>query len=114
QAKPGAASNPGKSGKAEKAPKGGRGKAGATGVGRGAVTMERPHGPSEKPRLAKHYQDAVLPELMKKFGYTTVMQAPRFVKIVLNMSVGDALQDSKLLDAAINELVQITGQRPAI
>jgi large subunit ribosomal protein L5 len=51
---------------------------------------------------------------MKKFGYKNVMQAPRFVKIVLNMGVGDAIQDAKLLDAAMNEMGQITGQRPSI
>ena len=51
---------------------------------------------------------------MEKFGYASIMQAPRFEKIVLNMGVGDATQDAKLLDAAANELGQITGQRPAI
>jgi large subunit ribosomal protein L5 len=51
---------------------------------------------------------------MEKFGYTSLMQAPRVEKIVLNMGVGDATQDAKLLDAAANELGQITGQRPTI
>jgi len=74
----------------------------------------RPHAPAQKPRLARHYLEKVRPALMEKFGYTTVMQAPRLEKIVLNMGVGDATQDAKLLDAAANELGQITGQRPAI
>jgi large subunit ribosomal protein L5 len=74
----------------------------------------RPHAPATKPRLATHYHEKVRPALMEKFGYTSVMQAPRIKKIVLNMGVGDATQDAKLLDAAANELGQITGQRPAI
>jgi len=80
----------------------------------GEAAAGRPHAPATKPRLAKHYQEKVRPALMEKFGYTSLMQAPRFEKIVLNMGVGDATQDSKLLDAAANELGQITGQRPAI
>src|SRR5262245_18505002 len=74
----------------------------------------RPHAPAKKPRLATMYQEKVRPALMEKFGYTSLMQAPRLEKIVLNMGVGDATQDAKLLDAAANELGQITGQRPAI
>jgi large subunit ribosomal protein L5 len=81
---------------------------------RGAVTEKRPTGPKEKPRLARHYEETVRPELMKKFDYKNVMQAPRVVKIVVNMGVGDALQDSKLLDAAMNELGQVTGQRASL
>ena len=74
----------------------------------------RPHAPAERPRLARLYLEKVRPALMAKFGYTSLMQAPRFQKIVLNMGVGDATQDAKLLDAAANELGQITGQKPAI
>ena len=51
---------------------------------------------------------------MEKFGYSSVMQAPRMVKMVINMGVGDALQDAKLLDAAANELTAIAGQRPTV
>jgi large subunit ribosomal protein L5 len=80
---------------------------------RGAVTKARPSGPQEKPRMARHYEGSVLPELMKKFEYKNVMQAPRVVKIVVNMGVGDALVDAKLLEAAMNELGLITGQRPS-
>ena len=79
-----------------------------------AKAAGRPHAPAKKPRLATAYLEKVRPALMEKFGYTSVMQAPRFEKIVLNMGVGDATQDGKLLDAAANELGQITGQRPAI
>ena len=76
--------------------------------------MGRPKGPAEKPRLAKFYEQTVRPALMEKFQYTSVMQAPRLVKIVLNMGVGDALVDAKLLDAAANELCAIAGQRPTV
>ncbi len=82
--------------------------------GPGAVTMERPHSAEVKPRLATFYQDKVRPALMDKFKYKSVMQAPRLEKIVLNMGVGDATQDQKLLEAAMNELGQITGQRPSL
>jgi large subunit ribosomal protein L5 len=94
------------------APKPAKVKAAAAPAGEGGA--ERPHAPTTKPRLATHYQDKVRPALMEKFGYTSVMQAPRVEKIVLNMGVGDATQDAKLLDAAANELGQITGQRPTI
>ncbi len=87
--------------------------AAASGAGEGGAAA-RPHAPTTKPRLATLYLEKVRPALMEKFGYSSVMQAPRFEKIVLNMGVGDATQDAKLLDAAANELGQITGQRPAI
>jgi len=74
----------------------------------------RPGSLSGKARLATHYAEKVRPALMQKFGYTSLMQAPRFVKIVVNMGVGDATSDVKLVDAAVNELAQITGQRPSV
>jgi large subunit ribosomal protein L5 len=82
-------------------------------AGEGGAAV-RPRAPSVKPRLAGYYTEKVRPALMQKFGYTSPMQAPHFQKIVLNMGVGDAIQDQKLLDAAANELGQITGQKPAI
>lgn len=78
------------------------------------TTSGKPSGPKEKPRLAVHYTDKVVPALMQKFGYKSVMQAPRFVKIVINMGVGDATTDIKNVDIAANELAQISGQRPSI
>jgi large subunit ribosomal protein L5 len=99
--------------KPAKRPKGSKGAEGAV-LERGAVASERPTGPKEKPRLARHYLESVRPALMQKFGYRNVMQAPHFVKIVLNMGVGDAIQDAKLLDSAMNEMGQISGQRPSI
>ncbi len=106
-AKPAGAAKP----KPAAPPKAARAKADAPA---GEAPAGRPHAPATKPRLATMYQEKVRPALMEKFGYTSLMQAPRIEKIVLNMGVGDATQDAKLLDAAANELGQITGQRPAI
>src|SRR5512144_2085076 len=74
----------------------------------------KPSGPKEKPRFALHYTEKVVPALMQKFGYKSVMQAPRFVKIVINMGVGDATTDVKNVDIAANELAQISGQKPSV
>ena len=109
EAKPAKAPKPDKGG----APKGGKGGAKAAPQA-GPVVQERPRGPAEKPRLAKHYQEKVRAALVEKFKYKSPMQAPRFKKIVINMGVGDAIQDQKMLDAAVVELTQISGQRPAI
>ncbi len=80
----------------------------------GPVTEGRPAGLKEKPRIAKYYLEKVRPALVEHFKYTSIMQAPRIQKIVINMGVGDAITDQKLLDAAMNELGQITGQRPSV
>jgi len=66
------------------------------------------------PRLKDKYRSEVVPALMKRFGYRNVMQVPRITKVVVNMGVGGATQDPKLLDGAVNDLMLITGQRPAI
>ncbi len=111
------AAKPDQSAKAAKADKGGKpAKAGKPEKvpAAGAVEAGRPTGPKERPRLAKHYDEKVRPALMEKFRYTSVMQAPRLTKIVINMGVGDAIQDQKLLDAAMHELTAIAGQRPAV
>lgn len=65
-------------------------------------------------RLMQTYQGEVLPALMKQFNYTTVMAAPRLHKIVINMGVGDAIQDGKMLDGATDELGTIAGQKPVV
>ena len=65
-------------------------------------------------RLKTRYTDEIRPALVQRFGYTTPMQAPRIEKITLNMGVGDAKQDSKVLDAATEQLATITGQRPNV
>ncbi|MDR1175912.1 MAG: 50S ribosomal protein L5 [Treponema sp.] len=64
-----------------------------------------------EPRLKKIYREQIAPELFKELGYSSPMQTPRLVKIVVNMGVGKALENKKLLDAAIDELTLITGQK---
>jgi large subunit ribosomal protein L5 len=66
------------------------------------------------PRLKRQYLDEVRPALISRFGYTSAMQAPRVEKIVLNMGVGDAKQDTKVLDAAQEQLGTIAGQKPNV
>ena len=66
------------------------------------------------PRLKEKYRDQVVGELMEKFEYSNVNQVPRLEKIVVNMGVGGATQDTKLLDAAVEDLTTITGQKPMI
>ena len=63
------------------------------------------------PRLADKYTQEVVPALMKKFGYTTIMQAPKLTKICLNRGVNGAVADKKLVDIAVEELSTITGQK---
>jgi large subunit ribosomal protein L5 len=65
-------------------------------------------------RLKTRYLEEIRPALMERFGYSTVMQAPRIEKVTVNMGCGDAKQDSKLLDAASDQLATITGQRPSV
>ena len=65
-------------------------------------------------RLKLRYNDEIRPALIERFGYSTPMQAPRILKITVNMGVGDAKQDSKVLEAATDQLATITGQRPNI
>ncbi len=66
------------------------------------------------PRLLGKYKQDVIPALMKRFGYTNVMQVPRLKSIVLNMGLGEAVGNPKLVDAAVSELTQITGQKPVV
>lgn len=63
------------------------------------------------PRLRKQYRDEVVPALMKKFGYKSVMECPRLVKICLNQGVKGSVSDKKLIDDAINEMTLVTGQK---
>lgn len=67
-----------------------------------------------KPRLKELYQNQIIPDLQKKFGYKNIMQVPRLEKIVLNMRVGEATQNPKALDGAISDLMAISGQRPVV
>ena len=65
-------------------------------------------------RLKDKYNETIKQELVNKFNYTSVMQAPKIDKIVVNMGIGDAVQNAKVLDTAVEELSAITGQKPVI
>ena len=65
-------------------------------------------------RVLENYKTNVVRELTEQFKYTSVMQVPKMVKIVINMGVGDSISNSKLLDAAVEDLTQISGQKPLI
>jgi len=65
-------------------------------------------------RLQTIYREKIVPELMKKFGYTSVMQVPRLQKITLNMGVSEAVSDKKVMDSAVGDLTKIAGQKPVV
>jgi large subunit ribosomal protein L5 len=73
-----------------------------------------PELPAPPARLAVYYKEKVVPELMKKFGYKTVMQVPRLRKITVNMGVGETTTDKKILDNAVADMTKITGQKPVV
>jgi len=66
------------------------------------------------PRLKDTYQAEIVPALMQKFGYKNIMQVPKLVKVVINMGLGDIKDNPKALDSALNELSQISGQKPVV
>ena len=68
----------------------------------------------KKPNVRRLYEEKAIPELMKKFGYKNIMQVPCFEKIVVNMGVGEAQSDAKILDAAVKDMTTITGQAPVV
>jgi len=65
-------------------------------------------------RLQEQYKSTIKPAMLEKFGYANVMQVPRLEKVVLNMGVGEAVQDSKKIQAAVDDLTRITGQKPVV
>ena len=65
-------------------------------------------------KLREQYEKEVVPAMMKKFNYKSIMEVPKLDKIVINIGCGDATHNSKLLDAACNDLLQITGQKPVV
>jgi large subunit ribosomal protein L5 len=73
-----------------------------------------PEVPPPPARLATQYREKVVPELMQKHGYKTVMQVPRIKKITINMGVGETTTDKKVLDAAVADMTKIAGQKPVI
>jgi large subunit ribosomal protein L5 len=68
----------------------------------------------ETPRLKTKYREEILPALREQFGYQNVMQVPGLTKIVVNMGVGEAARDSKLIEGAVSDLARITGQKPQV
>ena len=94
-------------------------KGGAKGAGKKAAAPKEarvatPRPKDYKPRLKTHYEKVVRDALMKKFGYKNVMQIPKLEKIVLNMGVGDAVNDRKKVDNAVSDLAMIAGQKPVV
>ncbi len=83
-----------------------------------APKAEKPAGkeaaPTQPPRLKVQYEQAIVPALMKQFGYKTKMQVPRVAKITLNMGVGEAVADKKILENAAGDLEKIAGQKPVV
>jgi large subunit ribosomal protein L5 len=98
--------------------KGGKGGKPVQGRGKEAATGKQEFGGLEEkgpaPRLKARYAADVVPALQAQFNYANVMQVPRVLKVVVNMGVGEALQDSKTLDNAVRELAMITGQKPLV
>src|SRR5437764_2654792 len=70
--------------------------------------------PRTLPRLKQRYRDDIVAQLREQFGYSNVMQVPTLVKIKVNMGVGEAARDGKLIEGAVRDLTSITGQRPAV
>ena len=65
-------------------------------------------------RLRERYRDEIVPQLVREFGYKSVMQAPRLSKVVINIGMGEAIQNAKALDAAVKDVMTITGQKPVV
>lgn len=106
--------------KAAAKPGGNPQKGGATGKSRADKNAKPAAAPSapikrtEPPRLKQLFNKEVLPRLMKEFGYTNPHQVPRIVKITLNMGLGEAIGNPKIIDSAVEELTLISGQQPVV
>ena len=75
---------------------------------------EEPSRPAVPPRMRDKYKDKVVPALTKKFGYANPMQMPKIQKVIVNMGLGQAVANPKMIDAAVDELCDITGQKPVV
>ena len=78
------------------------------------AAREQPKEPKAAPRLQSQYREKVMKDLMQQFGYKTVMQVPRIEKITLNMGVGEAVADKKIMDNAVGDMTKISGQKPIV
>jgi large subunit ribosomal protein L5 len=76
--------------------------------------VEKEAAPTQPPRLQVQFRETIMPALMKQFGYKTTMQVPRITKITLNMGVGEAVADKKVLENAQGDLQKIAGQKPVV
>ncbi len=90
------------------------GKSESSGGPKLAIQQGRPETAAGKARLFERYQEQIVPELMKEFGYKSIMQVPRLVKVSLNMGLGDAVANPKIIDAAVDEVIAIVGQKPVV
>ena len=106
-AKP-AAKSPDKAAKAAKVDKAAKGAGKTVAVAAGAADTVA------SARLQQIYREKIVPELMAKFGFTSVMQVPRLQKITLNMGVSEAVSDKKVMDSAVADLTKIAGQKPVV
>jgi large subunit ribosomal protein L5 len=79
-----------------------------------STSAPAPTASASLPRLKARYRAEIAPAMREQFGYANVMQVPGLVKVVVNMGVGEAARDSKLIDGAVRDLAAITGQRPAV
>jgi large subunit ribosomal protein L5 len=94
-----------------------RGKGESRGKGAAPAEVEAPPVPVEPQaprRVQVQYKEQILPALMKEFGYSNVMQVPKITKISVNIGLGEAIQNSKAIDAATGDLAQVTGQKPVV
>ena len=92
-----------------------KGKSGAKDAGDAGVAEKKAAGkPAGPSRLRAYYHETVVKDLTQKFGYKTVMQVPRIDKIVLNMGVGEAVADKKIMDHAVSDMTKIAGQKPLV
>jgi large subunit ribosomal protein L5 len=101
--------------KAAKQPKADKAKAEKKTEKVAAAPVARPEGAAPyQPRLKAYYNDTIRPKLVEQFGYKNALEVPQIDKIVLNMGVGEAVNDSKKVTAALSDLGRIAGQKPAI
>jgi|SRR5689334_5727090 large subunit ribosomal protein L5 len=91
-----------------------KGKAAAKGASAPKAAAGKPFKRSEPARLQTYYRDTVVKDLTQKFSYKSVMQVPRIQKIVLNMGVGEAVADKKIMDNAVADMTKIAGQKPLV
>jgi len=113
-AKAGDKARPDKAAKGEKGAPKGKGDQGGKAQPKAEKTARTPRPKDYKPRLKTHYEKVVREDMTKQFGYKNSLQIPRVEKVVLNMGIGEAVNDRKKVDAAAKDLAMIAGQRPVV